>query len=144
MAKAEAKSKPTAIDPAAFIAAVADPVQRGDAEVIAALMARLSGAPARMWGPSIVGFGCYTYRAASGHGGEMARIGFSPRKGKTVIYLLDGYADRADLLARLGTHSVGKSCLYIKRLRDVDIAVLEEMITDSLAWMAARYPPEPA
>jgi hypothetical protein len=134
------KTQPTAANVAAFIAAVPDATRRADAETLAALMARLSGAPAAMWGPSIIGFGEYHYRYDSGRTGSMSRIGFSPRKAETVVYLIDGFTGQAELLARLGKHRIGKSCLYIKRLADIDISVLEAMITASLATMAESYP----
>jgi hypothetical protein len=134
------KTKAEAADPIAYIEAVKNPAQRADALAICALMARLSGQPPRMWGPSIIGFGHYHYRYDSGREGEMCRIGFSPRAGKTVVYLMDGYADRDDQLARLGKHTTGKSCLYIKRLCDIDTNVLAEMIAGSITWMAAKYP----
>ncbi len=140
MAKAANKTTATAVDPAAFIAALADPGQQDDAQVLCAMMQRLSGHPPTMWGPSIIGFGRYQYRYDSGREGEMCRIGFSPRKGQTVLYLLDGYGDRAADLARLGRHKTGKSCLYIRRLRDIDLQVLEAMISGSLAWMAQKHP----
>ena len=128
-------------DVAAFVAKVADPVQRADAEALIQMMAAASGHPPKMWGPSIIGFGSYHYKYDSGREGDSCRIGFSPRKGQTVVYLVDGYQDRSDQLARLGKHKIGKSCLYIKRLSDVDQAVLGEMIADSLARMNAKYPP---
>jgi hypothetical protein len=134
------KTIATPVDPAAFIAAIADPGQQADARSLCALMSRLSGAPAVMWGPSIIGFGRYHYHYDSGREGEACRIGFAPRKGQTVLYLLDGHADHAADLARLGRHKTGKACLYIRRLADIDLAVLEAMITRSLAWMAQQYP----
>lgn len=134
------KTQPTPISAADFIAAVPDPAQRADALAIDAMMARLSGEPATMWGPSIIGYGRYHYRYDSGREGEMCRIGFSPRKGQTVVYLIDGYDGKDAQLARLGKHKIGKSCLYIKRLSDVDPVVLEEMIADSLDYMAQKYP----
>ncbi|MDV3457749.1 DUF1801 domain-containing protein [Sphingomonas sp. HF-S4] len=91
-------------------------------------------------GPSIVGFGRYHYRYDSGHAGEMCRLGLSPRKPELVLYVLDGSPRQAALLARLGKHKTGKSCLYIKKLADVDMAVLEELVRDQLASMDARYP----
>ncbi len=136
----ENKTKATKVDVDAFIEAVADPVQREDARTIAAMMARLSGEPARMWGPSIIGFGQYQYRYESGREGESCRIGFSPRKGQTVLYLIGNPPDREAQLARLGRHKTGKSCLYVKRLSDVDVEVLESLCRDTLAWMAIEYP----
>lgn len=138
---AENKTRETCVSVSAFIDAVPDDRQRADAMAMAAMMERLSGEPPRMWGPSIIGFGRYHYKYESGREGEMCLIGFSPRKGQTVVYLLDGYNDRADQLARLGKHKAGKSCLYIKRLSDIDITVLEEMVVGSLAYMAKKYPP---
>jgi hypothetical protein len=123
----------------AFIEALPDERQRSDAWEIAALMERLSDSPAKMWGPSIIGFGSYHYRYESGREGDMCRIGFSPRKGKTVLYIVDGFSDFDVILARLGKHKTGKSCLYIKHLSDVDQGALTELITGSLAAMDAKY-----
>lgn len=140
MAKYEPKTKETAVSVDVFINAVADERQREDAKQITAMMERLSGHPPKMWGPNIVGFGSYHYKYESGHEGEMARIGFSPRKGQTVLYIIDGYDKYADLLAKLGKHKTGKSCLYIKRLSDIDQDVLEQLCSNSLDYMAAKYP----
>lgn len=140
MAHADNKTQATAAIVADFIAQVADERQRADALELVALMQRLSGEPATMWGPSIVGFGSYHYRYDSGREGRMCRIGFSPRKGQTVLYLLDGFDGHAELLARLGKHKTGKSCLYVKRLADIDTSVLEDMCRRSLAYMADKYP----
>jgi Domain of unknown function (DU1801) len=134
------KTVATSADVTAFIDAVADETQRADAHAIAAMMARLSGAPAKIWGPSIIGFGVYHYKYDSGREGDSLRIGFSPRKGQTVLYLPGTISGQADLLSRLGKHKEGKGCLYIKRLNDIDTGVLEEMITGSLAYVAAKYP----
>jgi Domain of unknown function (DU1801) len=135
------KTQETDADVAAFVAAVADPGQRADAQALIEMMASASGHPPKLWGPSIIGFGSYHYKYDSGREGDSLRIGFSPRKGQTVLYLVDGYSNRADQLARLGKHRTGKSCLYIKRLSDVDEGVLGEMIAGSLAHMNAKYPP---
>ncbi|MEN9392261.1 MAG: hypothetical protein RLZZ104_604, partial [Pseudomonadota bacterium] len=89
---------------------------------------------------SIIGFGRYHYRYDSGREGEMCRIGFSPRKGQTVLYLIDGFKGHAELMAKLGKHKTGKSCLYVKRLSDIDLGVLEDICRCSLAYMAAKYP----
>jgi hypothetical protein len=123
-----------------FIAAVPDPVRRADAEKVRAMMERLSGEPARMYGPTIIGFGEYSYRYESGRTGSAPRLGFSPRKAELVLYLFDGYEDKKEQLARLGKHRTGRACLYIKKLADLDEAVLEEMIQDSVAYMDAKYP----
>jgi Domain of unknown function (DU1801) len=137
---AENKTQATSADVTAFIEGVADEAQRADAHKIAEIMTRLSGAPPKMWGPSIIGFGSYHYKYDSGREGDSLRIGFSPRKGQTVLYLIDGYTGKEAQLARLGKHKLGKSCLYIKRLSDVDTAVLEEMVVGTLAYMAEKYP----
>jgi len=137
---AELKTKPTGVAVDAFLAGVADPQRRADAHKVRALMERLSGEPAAMWGPSIVGFGRYHYKYDSGHEGDMARMGFSPRAKELVLYLSDHYPRHQALMDKLGKHRTGKSCLYIKRLADVDEAVLEALIVESLAHMDARYP----
>lgn len=137
---AATKTKPTGVTADAFIDAVPDPVRRADAEAVRDLLARVTGEPAVMWGPSIVGFGAYDYRYDSGHAGTSCRLGFSPRKAELVLYLLTGAPDEAALLARLGKHRTGKSCLYIKRLADIDMAVLEEIARGALAHMDERYP----
>lgn len=134
---AETKTKPTAVEPAAFIAAVEPPAKRADAEVLEALFSQVTGQPAKMWGPSIIGYGSYHYRYDSGHEGRAARVGFSPRKAKHSLYLLGcgGEAENARfeaLLARLGKHSRAVACLYVNKLTDIDLAVLEEMV--ALSW----------
>jgi Domain of unknown function (DU1801) len=134
------KTVETDADVAAVVAAVADPAQRADAEVLIRMMAKVSGYPPKMWGPSIIGFGQYHYHYDSGREGDMCRVGFSPRKGQTVVYIVDGFPGHTELLARLGKHKTGKSCLYIKRLADVDLSVLADLVTASLAVMAERHP----
>ncbi|HMS21139.1 DUF1801 domain-containing protein [uncultured Sphingorhabdus sp.] len=141
MSKNENKTKPSELCVDDFIAAVADADQRADAEKLRALMERLSGESAKMWGPSIIGFGSYHYKYESGREGDMCRIGFSPRKGQTVLYLIDGFEGQPELMARLGRHKTGKSCLYIKKMADIDQAALEELCARSLAYMADKYPP---
>lgn len=140
MTKAENKTQATVAHVEDFVTGIADENQRADARSLIALMTRLSGEPATMWGPSIIGFGRYRYRYNSGREGEMCRIGFSPRKGQTVLYLIDGFKGHAELMAKLGKHKTGKSCLYVKRLSDIDLVVLEDMCRSSLAYMAAEYP----
>jgi len=140
MTKTENKTQATVARVEDFVTGIADENQRADARSLIALMMRLSGEPAAMWGPSIIGFGRYRYRYDSGREGEMCRIGFSPRKGQTVLYLIDGFEGHAELMAKLGKHKTGKSCLYVKRLSDIDLVVLEDMCRSSLAYMAAKYP----
>jgi hypothetical protein len=140
MANSENKTKPTAVSVSDFIEAVADERQRADAHSILAMMEGVSGHKPKMWGPGIIGFGSYNYRYESGRDGKWPRIGFSPRKGQTVLYIIDGFRGHGDLMAKLGKHKIGKSCLYIKRLSDVDEAVLEQLCIASLQWMAQKYP----
>jgi len=130
---AENKTKATAEDVGAFIAQVEPDERRRDAEIVLELMGRLSGEPARLWGPSIVGFGSVHYRYESGREGDMPRVAFSPRKAQLVFYGLGGPDRHPELVARLGRHTTGKGCVYVKRLRDVDVKVLEELIAASLA-----------
>jgi len=126
------KTVETDSDVAAFVASIADPGQRADADALIALFARVSGEPPKLWGPSIIGFDTYTYRTAAGREETMFRIGFSPRKGKTVVYGLDVQSN-VDILARLGKHTTGKGCLNLKRLSDIHIAVLEELAAAKLS-----------
>jgi len=134
---AENKTVETDGDVDAFLAAVRPDARRRDALTLRALMERVTGRPARLWGPSIVGFGRYHYRYPSGREGEMAAVGFSPRKAALTVYLVDGLEAHADALARLGPHSVGAACLYLRRLDDVDLGVLEEMVRRSYATVTA-------
>lgn len=120
-----------------MLSRIEPPERQADARVLAALMARLSGEPATMWEPAIVGFGRYHYRYDSGREGDSLRIGFASRKAELVIYLAG--LDDADLTA-LGKHRHGKGCLYVKRLRDIDMAALETLIAKSLAHMDEAYP----
>ncbi len=136
---AENKTQITDVDPVEFIAAVEHPTRRADAEVLLDMMRRVTGCEPRMWGPSIVGFGRYHYRYESGRESEFMITGFSPRKANLVVYVLPGYYDIGDQLARLGKHRVGKSCLYINKLADVDLSVLEEIVTDAVARMRRDY-----
>lgn len=133
-------TKPTAVSVAEFIAAVEDPKRRADAEAVCALLAEATGEPATMWGPSIVGFGAYHYRYASGYEGDAPLVGFSPRKANLVFYLSGCDEGRDDLLARLGKHKAGKGCVYVNRLADVDPVVLKQMAVATADQLRARYP----
>jgi hypothetical protein len=134
------KTQATPVSVSDYLANLDDPVQRGDAQTLRTLLEHVSGYPATMWGTSIIGFGTYHYIYDSGREGDMCRIGFSPRKGKLVLYIFDGFPKYAEILARLGKHKTGKSCLYITRLADVDSDVLAELCTASLAHMQSLYP----
>ena len=137
---AKMKTTPTQASVDAYINAVEDAQKRADCRAVAAMMAEVTGAPARMWGPSIVGFGSYYYRYASGREGDFMETGFAARKRAITLYIMAGFSEYGDLLAKLGKHDTGKSCLYVKRLADVDQSVLREMVERSVAWIRARYP----
>ncbi len=136
----EPKTRPTAVSVADFLAAVEDPKRRADAEAACALLASATGEPPVMWGPSIVGFGAYHYRYASGHEGDAPLVGFSPRKTSLVFYLSGCEEQRGDQLTRLGKHKAGAGCVYVNRLSDVDADVLREMAVASVASLRQRYP----
>ncbi len=135
------KTRPTTQSVAAFLEALPDERQRRDAQSIAALMVEITGAQPCMWGENIVGFGQYTYRYASGRTSAWPLTGFAPRKQNLTLYLAYGFERHADLLERLGKHKVGKACLYIKRLADVDQGALRELIARSVAEIRVANPP---
>ncbi len=143
---AEAKTQITDVDPADFIAAVEPAAKREDAGVLDALFRRVTGEEPRMWGPSMIGYGSYRTTYASGREVHWLRSGFSPRKAKHSLYLMGGYCDpvtgerRDALLERLGKHKTGKSCLYINKLADIDLGVLEDMVRADWEAMKALYP----
>ncbi|MSU89622.1 DUF1801 domain-containing protein [Rhodobacteraceae bacterium 2CG4] len=134
------KTVETDADPHAFLAAVAHPGRRADAQAVAAMMQRVTGWPPRMWGESIVGFGAYDYRRRDGSAHRFFRVGLAPRKAALTIYLMPGVARHAALLAKLGPHRHSVSCLYLGRLRGIDMEVLETLVRRSVADMAALYP----
>ena len=123
---AETKTRPTDVSVDAFLDGVGHPVRRADGKALRAMMERVTGEPATMWGPSIVGFGSYHYRYDSGHEGDSPRVGFSPRSANLVLYV-GGFPEYEALLAKLGKHKRSKACLYLNKLADVDISVLEEI-----------------
>jgi hypothetical protein len=141
---AETKTKPTEVTPESFIEAVDHPGKREDGKVLDALFRKITGEAPKMWGPTIVGYGQYHYRYDSGHEGDICRVGFSPRKAKHSLYLMCGSpkeeAQFAPLLARLGKYSRGKGCLYVNKLADIDLAVLEEMVALSWKNSLEKYP----
>ena len=112
---------------------------RTDAKKVAAMMRRVTGKRATMWGPGIVGYGRYHYRYASGREGEFMITGFAPRKQALTVYIMPGFSRFDKLMAKLGKYKTGKSCLYIKRLADVDEAVLERLIRESVGYMRKHY-----
>lgn len=135
---AELKTKVTDESVAAFLAKVEDPARRADCEAVLAMMQHATGCAPKMWGASIVGFGKYAYKYASGRTGEWPVTGFSPRKNDLTLYIMPGFTRYDALMKRLGKHKTGKSCLYLKRLADVDTTVLEELITASVEAMAKQ------
>ena len=121
-----------------FIQTVDDVQKREDCYQILKIMERITGEPAKMWGTSIVGFGSYSYKYASGREGDWPLTGFSPRKQNLTMYIMSGFSGYEELLAKIGKHKTGKSCFYIKRLSDIDEEVLEEMITRSVKYMREK------
>ena len=136
----EPKTKPTKISAARHIAAIADEEQRKDAQTLAALLRRVTKQEPRMWGPTIVGFGSYHYKYASGHEGDSALAGFAVRGSELVLYIAESFEGRDVLLAKLGKHRTGKVCVYMKRLANVDLKVLETLVARSIADTKRRYP----
>jgi hypothetical protein len=137
MAKNDIKTRPTEASVDAFIDAVADTGQRDDARMIVQLMQAVTKTPPQMWGGAIVGFGTRAIKYASGRELDWPIIAFSPRKGVTTLYIMDGFPKYEELLAKLGPHKTGKSCLYIKRLSDIDLKVLKTLITQSVKSYSA-------
>jgi len=134
------KTQPNDRSVAAFLDAIEDPVKQADCRKLADIMERITGSKAVMWGDAIIGFGSYHYTYESGREGDWFEVGFSPRKQSLTLYIMDGFADYSKLLGKLGKHSTGKSCLYIKRLSDIDEQVLESLIAESVAAVGARFP----
>ncbi|WP_213268519.1 DUF1801 domain-containing protein [Hyphomonas sp.] len=139
MARYEAKTKPAVTRPADYIATLEDSPRKRDAEMLLPWFEKVTGLKACMWGPSIIGFGRYAYTYESGHSGEHMLTGFSPRKANTVVYILPGYRDLTEKLARLGPHKTGKSCLYLGKLSAINMPVLEEIVADGVAFMRKNY-----
>jgi hypothetical protein len=136
---AEQKTKPTEQSVEAFLNQVSDEETREDCFAIIKLMTKVTGQPPKMWGPSIVGFGKYHYKYESGHEGEICLVGFSPRKQSLSLYVLAGFPGRDDLLKKLGKHKAGKGCLYIKKLEDIDLGVLENLIIKTIDYLKKKY-----
>jgi hypothetical protein len=141
---AENKTKATDASVASYLAAIEDEARRRDCEALAKLMRKVTGQRAAMWGAGIVGFGSYHYRYDSGREGDMCVTGFSSRKADISVYLVAEGKGQQENLARLGRHKMAKSCLHIRRLSDVDLAVLERLIAESVAEVRRRYPDRPA
>jgi hypothetical protein len=142
----EPKTKPTEVSVESFLSAVADEQRRADAWQMLEIMQEVTGLPPRMWGPTMVGFGEYHYRYASGHEGDTFLTGFSPRKDALTLYFMAGLQERfGEELKKLGKARASKGCLYIKKLADVDLAVLRKMIRANVAHLTVpAKPPKPA
>jgi len=139
MARHELKTKKNDASVSAFLNAVEPAEKRADAKAVDKLMRKLTGEKPKMWGTAIVGYGTYHYKYASGQEGDWMLVGFSPRKQNLTLYIMPGFSQYDQLLARLGKHSTGKACLYVKRLSDIDVGVLETLIGRSVKAMKARH-----
>ncbi|MDX1516315.1 MAG: DUF1801 domain-containing protein [Woeseiaceae bacterium] len=136
---AELKTRPTKASVTAFINDIDDKQKRADARKVAAMMRKATGSRAKMWGPSIVGFGSYSYSNTAGKDFEWMLTGFSPRAQALTLYIMSGFGGYADLMKKLGKYKTGKSCLYIKKLADVDVTVLQTLIEKSVAHLRGKY-----
>ncbi len=143
MAASKNKTESTKASVAKFVDAVEDDAQRADAAALVLLFTKISGYPPRMWGTSIVGFGAYAYTYESGRSGTACAVGFSPRKGKLAIYWGRSGPTTDALLRALGKHEPGGGCLYIKRLSDIDVRVLQKLVKSGLANRKKEWPVTP-
>jgi hypothetical protein len=137
---AEQKTRPTNESVVEFLNAVPDEHKRQDCFTLLEMMGEITGSEPKLWGSSMVGFGSYHYKYASGHEGDTFLTGFSPRKQNLVFYIMAGFDQYEELLARLGKHTIGKSCLYVKRLSDVDLPTLRTLIQASVDHMIETNP----
>lgn len=136
---AKAKTRPTAASIDEYLESRASPEQLADCRILMAVLERVTEEQPRMWGPSIVGYGSYSYKYVSGHAGESCITGFAVRGRELVVYIVAESPGQQELLAKLGKHRIGKSCLYIKRLADVDIAVFEALVATSVSEVKHRH-----
>jgi hypothetical protein len=136
---AEMKTKPTETSVDTFLDAIADPSRRDDCRTVLEIMKGATGAEPKIWGSGMVGFGTYHYRYESGREGDWFLTGFAPRKNDLTLYIMSGFDRYDDLMIRLGKHRTGKSCLYVKRLSEIDISVLRELVTASVDHMRVTY-----
>ncbi len=132
----ELKTKKNTGSVTGFLRRIQDPQRREDCRTVLELMKDVTGSQPKMWGDSIVGFGSYHYKYASGREGDWFVAGFSPRNANLTLYIMAGFSQYKELLAKLGKHKTGKSCLYIKRLADVDLAILRQLVEDSVAHVS--------
>ena len=136
---AENKTTKTGASVTEFVKSIENPQMRADAKRVAAMMRRATGKRAKMWGTSMVGFGTYHYKYDSGREGDFMVTGYSPRKQALTVYIMPGFSQFAPLMKKLGKYKTGKSCLYIRRLSDVDENVLEKLIESSVKAMRKKY-----
>lgn len=136
----ELKTKENDASVIEFIESVESPKKKEDAYKLLDIFTETSGYPAKMWGTSIIGFGSYHYKYASGHEGDAPLVGFSPRKAKISLYFATGDTKREELLERFGKHTTGKACVYINKIADIDVDVLKELITQSISFLQEMYP----
>lgn len=137
----EAKTKETKTSFASYLATIDDPERRRDCKALAAIMKKVTGCAPKVWGTSIVGFDRYHYKYPSGHEGDSCIAGFASRKDALTLYLAPGFeTTQKALLGKLGRHKTGKGCLYVKRLADVDLDVIEQLVTRSVTETRKRYP----
>lgn len=139
MAKAKNKTIETEASVDEFLNSVKDETKKADCLRVKAIMEEISGESAKMWGTAMVGFGNYHYKYESGREGDFMKLGFSPRAQNVTLYIMPGFERYEDLMSKLGKHKIGKSCLYVKKLADVDEEVLKELITESYAYMTNKY-----
>ncbi|PAV31613.1 hypothetical protein CIL05_02860 [Virgibacillus profundi] len=125
-----------------FIESVGNSKKREDAYKLLDIFTETTGYPAKMWGPSIIGFGSYHYKYASGHEGDAALVGFSPRKAKISLYFATGDEKREELLKNFGKHTTGKACVYINKIADIDVDILKALINQSVLFLRETYPEE--
>lgn len=144
MAKAQNKTIATTADVSDFLNAVDHPTRRADALALDQMFRRISGFAPRMWGPTIIGYGSYDYVYESGRSGTYLATGFSPRKANLSIYIMPGYQDYSEIRGRLGKHKTGVSCLYLNKLADVDMDVLEELVRAGLQDLKGIWPVHPS
>ena len=137
---AKNKTQETELSVNDFILKIEDETKRSDALTLLDILENVSGFKAKLWGPSIIGFGSYHYKYESGHEGDAPILAFSPRAAALTLYLSAGFEDREPLLAQLGKHKASKGCLYIKKLADIDMAVLENILINQIGYTNKTYP----
>ncbi len=139
MATSQNKTVPTEQSAEQFIASVDNEVKRKDSRALLQMMTEITDRPPVMWGSSLIGFGTYHYKYASGREGDFFLTGFSPRKQALTIYIMPGFSEYEEILGNLGKYKTGKSCLYVKKLDDIDCDLLRDLITKSVAYMRDKY-----